>query len=348
MRLAKIFAVMFFLCAPAVSRAAVLSIEPVTANYAQNETFVANVAIKLAPKECINAVSAAISFPRDLLSLRDFSDGGSVISLWVTKPVAANFARINYYGMVQMQGGIPGGLCGEATSTKNSILGKLIFKVNKLDSQANSIASLVFLESTAVLLNDGLGTEAKIAKEGATYNLSIKKEPSNLSWNDQLKKDKTPPEPFIVNTASNPAMFNGMNFLVFSTIDKQSGIDHYEVYESEFDASKISGKDLASKIKSLLKGGDDDASWVEAVSPFQLRDQSLQSLIRVKAVDKAGNERIVGHLPGHSDADFNASGFKDYIQGAPAANSALFALLTVILIMQIALLLTRPRGTKKR
>ena len=34
-------------------------------------------------------------------------------------------------------------------------------------------------------------------------------------------------------------------------------------------------------------------AWEKVVSPYVLKDQSLNSVIRVKAVDRAGNERIV-------------------------------------------------------
>ena len=43
--------------------------------------------------------------------------------------------------------------------------------------------------------------------------------------------------------------------------------------------------------------GRADAPWVEAESPYVLKDQSLNSTIRVKAIDKAGNETIAVLVP---------------------------------------------------
>jgi hypothetical protein len=69
--------------------------------------------------------------------------------------------------------------------------------------------------------------------------------------------------------------------LVFSTQDKGSGIDYYEVKEeSQFLLFRL----LPSK-------------WHRAESPYLLRDQSLSSRIYVKAVDRAGNKQFAELLP---------------------------------------------------
>ena len=88
-----------------------------------------------------------------------------------------------------------------------------------------------------------------------------------------MTTDRELPESFTPLMGSNPDIFNGKYFLVFNTVDKQSGIDHYEIQES------------------LRKGGD-ESKWIRAESPHQLSDQTLRSFIIVKAVDKAGNFRI--------------------------------------------------------
>ena len=60
--------------------------------------------------------------------------------------------------------------------------------------------------------------------------------------------------------------------MVFATIDKTSGVDYYEVKEGKHDFQR-------------------------AESPYLLEDQSLRSKISVRAVDKAGNERIAEIIP---------------------------------------------------
>jgi len=63
--------------------------------------------------------------------------------------------------------------------------------------------------------------------------------------------------------------------LVFATQDKGSGIDGYAIHESPRIKTRISTNEL-----------------MEDESPYLLKDQNLRSYIYVKAVDKAGNERI--------------------------------------------------------
>ncbi|KPJ56320.1 hypothetical protein AMJ49_05145, partial [Parcubacteria bacterium DG_74_2] len=64
-------------------------------------------------------------------------------------------------------------------------------------------------------------------------------------------------------------------------VDKMSGIDRYEILEEP----RISFLGTTKKI------------WKLGESPYLLEDQSLRSKISVKAIDKAGNERIVKIIP---------------------------------------------------
>ena len=87
--------------------------------------------------------------------------------------------------------------------------------------------------------------------------------------------DTLPPEPFEITIGQNPSIFAGQYFLTFAAVDKTSGIDHFEILETR----KSKGK------------------WERGESPYLLKDQSLTSIIKVKAVDKAGNERIAEIVP---------------------------------------------------
>ena len=70
--------------------------------------------------------------------------------------------------------------------------------------------------------------------------------------------------------------------MVFSTEDKQSGIDHYEI---------------AEKRDNEVLNYIDDLNWRIAVNPQILNDQKLKSYVYIKAVDKAGNRRIIPLYP---------------------------------------------------
>ena len=248
--------------------------------YRENQTFIVELRIDT-ENECINTVSAELGFSQDVLEVIDFSQGNSILSLWL-KPPEIN----SNLGLVSFIGGIPGGYCGKLPGDPglSNLLGKIIFKVKEKPSggqtSAESEAKVEFLDSSQVLLNDGFGTPTKLTVEELTLKILPKtaETPEN-EWQAELEKDNIPPEDFKIEINKDYSIFEGKYFIIFSTTDKQTGIDHYEVQE------------IASKW--MLKS----AKFEKAASPYLLKDQSLQSIIKVKAVDKAGNERITEYLP---------------------------------------------------
>ena len=87
--------------------------------------------------------------------------------------------------------------------------------------------------------------------------------------------DTTNPEEFISQIVD----IEGKKYLAFSTADATSGIDHYEVLEI--------GLNWLGDIKS-----GQETEWKIVESPYLLEDQNLRSIIKIKAVDKADNERL--------------------------------------------------------
>src|SRR4030042_2646026 len=135
-----------------------------------------------------------------------------------------------------------------------------------------NIAEIQFSDKSQVLLNDGLGTPAKLKTQGSIFEIISKGEPLREEWKKELSGDAVVPEPFTIVIQKDPAVFNGEYFIIFSTTDKQTGIDYYEVKECRDD-------------------------WQNAESPYLLENQDLNSIIQVRAVDKAGNERMAEYLP---------------------------------------------------
>ena len=117
--------------------------------------------------------------------------------------------------------------------------------------------------------------------------------------------------------------------VVFNTTDKQTGIDHYKVIEEPI--SKF----------AAFEWGRANAPWIVARSPYQLKDQSLNSTIRVKAVDKAGNEYVATLLP---DKEMRTISTQDIILGAGVG----LMLLLLILIFISAFISLRRRAKKRR
>jgi hypothetical protein len=181
----------------------------------------------------------------------------------------------NEKGEISFAGIITGGyrsIISENNLNKEGQLLKIILTPKKLTEVNFQI------EEAKVLLNDGKGTEAKIS----TYNLkfSVVQEGPSISI---PAKDEDPPELFTPEIGQSPDVFDGKWFLVFATQDKGSGMDYYEILETEQKGS----------IWGLFKKEE----WQVEKSPYLLKDQKLKSHIYIKAVDKASNERITTLSP---------------------------------------------------
>lgn len=249
---------------PKEAGAVLLYLEPSEGEFQIDDTFIVEVKIDT-EGECINAIEVNLGYSKDILKAVEFSQGGSIVALWVQLP------EVNQeLGTISFSGGIPGGYCGEIPGDPgpSHLLGKIVFQVKQRKE-----AKIEFLEETQVLLNDGFGTPAELTIKGAVFTiLSEKTESPKDEWQEELEKDTIPPEPFEIEISQDPAIFEGKYFIIFLTTDKQTGIAYYEVKEGERD-------------------------WKRAESPYLLEDQTLSGIIKVKAVDKAGNNRIFEYIP---------------------------------------------------
>lgn len=262
-----IILIISFVLFPAITFAAKLYLEPADGEYRQGDTFI--VSIKIDPEgECVNAIEANIDFPQDILDFKDFSKGDSIISFWIKNEAAS--------GLVSFAGGIPAGYCGRLSGDpdESNLLGKIIFQVKEIGGNPTSAQIQIrFLDTSQVLLNDGMGTPARLTTKGSAIDIKpFSAAQGRNEWQDELAKDTIPPEPFGIEISSDPSIFNGKYFITFQTTDKQTGIDYYEVKEG-------------------------DKGWKKTGSPYRLEDQRLGSIIKVGAVDKAGNERIIEYRP---------------------------------------------------
>ena len=242
--------------------------------------------------ETVNAIEAAIPYPANFLKLKDWNNGNSIINFWIEEPQAESH-------ILSFAGIIPNGW----RSDKGLVL--------RLDFEAveNGKARLAFEKSTRVLLNDGLGSTVKLAAR--PLDLTIAAEAPPLPMAIPLL-DIEPPEIFHPFIARDPQMFNNEWFAVFAAQDKGSGIDYYEVEEI----------DPVWKVKRAVMKG--------AKSPYPLKDQLLRSIIRIKAVDKQGNERVVEIPPTHHPW------FNQYLLGG------------IIVLAIIIILFLRKRRKRRR
>ncbi len=252
--------------APLSASAASLSLDPATGTYGPGDTFIVNVRLDTDSSQCINAAHVRIIYPIATLRAVDFGRGNSIFSLWISDPVLDTDA-----GTIDFQGGVPGGYCGRIPGDPalSNILGSIVFSV--IGSSTKS-AAIHFDPVSLLYANDGHGTAVVPTFQNAAIAIAPGPVASSNPWIDEVSADTIRPEPFTISLESTRDVFDGKYYIVFSTVDKQSGLDHYEIFEH--------------------------GAWERVTSPHVLADQSLKSSIQVNAIDKAGNKRLGTYTPG--------------------------------------------------
>lgn len=120
--------------------------------------------------------------------------------------------------------------------------------------------------NSAVFLNDGVGT--KVIATGEVIEIPV--QISDVIENELakiIKEDRTPPNKFKIELGRETTLYDEKYFISFFATDNDSGIERYEIIEG-------------------------DRNPIRSESPYVLLDQNLSSLITVKAIDHAGNERV--------------------------------------------------------
>lgn len=201
----------------------------------------------------VNAFSGTVRYPQDLLEPVSISDGSSIVSVWLARPQEKK-------GEIVFEGLTPGGFSGR----QGEIFGAL-FKVKAAGAAALALGDVL------VLRNDGAGGEEPVQHQ--TLALALLAEPQGGYME---KADTNPPEPFELYFGEDPALFVFRDYVVFSPVDKGSGVATLEVRER----------------RPFWFGG----AWHPVESPYVLKDQSGASLVEVRATDRAGNVRT-GSFP---------------------------------------------------
>ena len=281
--------------------AAELYLDPDAGTYGPGDTFIESVRLNT-DGECINAGNIVIQYPTQSLRAVDFGKGGSIFTLWVTEPQIDT-----QKGTVTFSGGVPGGYCGRIPGDPalTNIIGKVVFTVTNTDAKR---ADIVFSKGTELYLNDGRGTKITPGLHNLTATLVSAPTLSENPWLSEVNSDKTPPDSFDVVVESTRSVFGGKYYAVFSTVDKQSGLDHYEMVQN--------------------------GTWQRASSPQLIDDQTLKSGVQVRAIDKAGNIRLGTYVEG--SAPPRASGGEDYV-----------ALIIILLLLAVALFVRRHLNKKQ-
>ena len=309
MRSMLYLALFVLLSAPFSVFGAQIYIDPEHDQYAYSDIF--SVPIRIDTQgECINAIDVAIAYDPTKARVMDVITGDSIITLWVARPTIDQES-----GRVTFMGGVPGGYCGRVDGDLGTTNTLARLMVSAADRSTNGVETVRLMvdPSTAATLNDGSGTYADMTLLGAEITLSNDVSTPTNSLLENVRSDTIAPEDFEITLVQGPSEGNALHYIVFNTVDKQSGISHYEVLETDPDHF------------GLLTWFPRRAHWVRAESPYVLRDQTLRSTIMVKAVDKNGNERIVTYTPPMSPL-------------APLSNMNILIPLITLLVIPLVLL----------
>lgn len=293
-----------------VASAASLYIDPPTSELNRGDAIELSIRVDTdeSIRECVNIVDAVIEYSPNVAPV-DVSIGDSIVSLWVQDPVINKESRT-----ISFAGGIPNGYCGRVQGDPRltNTIAKIIIRSPGLTVGGgdDTEGTVSFAPETSVYLNDGRGTQAPLKTYGAKIKLNPKPGSEILDpWSATVDADTIPPEEFSIVLEKDTRAFSGQYYISFNTTDKQTGIDQYQVIEEPL-----------SELGSFRWGGV-NAPWIVTRSPYVLKDQTLNSTIRVKAIDKAGNEYIATLVPDPS------------LRTGSASNVFTFILLGIVILL---------------
>lgn len=304
------------------SLAATLYLDPGIATIYRGDAITTSIRImpNQAEGECINAADVVITYSDNIQPV-DISIGRSIFSVWVEDPIINKENKT-----ITLAGGIPNGYCGrvQGDPSLTNIIAEIVFRSPGLQigvPEAGNTAVIDFAPETQVYINDGQGTKANLTTLPSTITLERTVGSAIADdWREAVRADNIPPEDFSISLEKDILAFNGRYFIVFTTTDKQTGLSHYEVMEEPF-----------SDLGSFTWGGT-DVPWVRTVSPYVLKDQSLNSTIRVRAFDKAGNEYVATLIPDESMRTISATDRITYVAVGVAVVVVILIILLVVYI----------------
>lgn len=272
--LSILFFGLLFLLKPSDAMAVEMNFYSNSGNFYPAQTVVVNFSVNSRGKN-INTIKGKITYPKNILDLQEIRDGGSIINLWVERPQISSGQDVSFAGV--STGGF---------KDDNGFIFSLIFKVRENKSGYDQ-KGLISFRNAEILLNDGLGTKIDVSDAGYSFFQKTEAFTGISGSNEAFIEDRDSPSVFSPYVTRDQNIFDNRWVLIFSAQDKSSGVDHYEVHETKerYPLEELNKKQL---------------TWLTVESPYLLQDQNLESYVYVKAVDRAGNERLAVVFPGKS------------------------------------------------
>jgi hypothetical protein len=263
----KTFIFLSFLI-PSMASAAVLSVTPNVVDPNQARPFVVSVVLDTQGAD-INTIEGIIKIAPGLEAPSEVIDANSIVNYWVQPPQVGS--------EIKFSGGMSNGYKGSKG---------YLFSLEFPPHSGKNLNNAISFSQVKAYLSDGLATPVNISANSLSLRPGVvasEQDPDIQALAEIALNDNVAPEDFNPQVSRQDGVLDGKWFVVFSTQDKQSGIDHYEVQES-------------------LSGKIDPAQWKTATSPYALQDQKLQSYIFILAQDKQGNEKVVRVFPRNPQA----------------------------------------------
>jgi hypothetical protein len=214
-------------------------------------------------KRAINGLEATIAIPKRYFAFEDYWLGESLVTLWVQDPVVR---ETDSAYIVSLAGLIPGG-----TSQSGTLI-TLVLKPTQAARQASLgvYDPKIYLHSpTADVLE---APNQFLFVEIAPYDAG------RAPQQEVVVADSVPPEEFFPVVGKSRALFGDDYFVMFQAIDRQTGIDRYEILET---------------VTYFENPETEQVYFRPAENPMRLQDQTLGSYIYIRAFDRAGNSRTV-------------------------------------------------------
>lgn len=329
-KIISLISLSFFLALP--SFASTFYVLPTSNDLYMGDTFIIEPRINTEDED-INAVELRLFYSTDLLEVVSLEKGGSVLELWTAEPKTkngqilfeggipngfvgdANIGRIIFKTLNEGRADVIVGEDsvaylndGEGTKIAPKKISGFyniaasphiatadiisedhpdqnqwyVSQVLTLSWETNPEHKYSYLLSADPLMEpddeyeDLVGAVEFDGLKDGIYYFHLKEQAKDGVWlpktTFRVMIDATPPEEIQASVSKDEQIFNGEHFLNFVCNDKTSGIDYYEIAET----------------KPFQK-----PEWKRAKSPYLLEDQTLQSEIKIKAVDKAGNIKII-------------------------------------------------------
>lgn len=217
----------------------------------------------------LNAVSGALAFPANLLSVTTVDTHDSPINAWIVAP------HVVSSGLVRWSGIIPGGYTGTRSALyagqQAGRLFELTFAVRELGTATLTPQEIL------LLLNDGQGTPTAAISVPLTLSLTALAPASTFFGNGPANPAPLPADPAWVHIDHSPLVADGKWYATFDPDTHVASIDHEEVAET-FGADSNPGVLLV---------------WARVPNPYVLGDQGRNQYLHIKFVGSNGQDYLI-------------------------------------------------------